>query len=233
MNDIFEMWCQDSRSLTYGEFLDELYGEWKTWCRDVAPGFLDDRWKQGAEPQTPIEKTYHAVYEQCRRRMRMGQWFAVCFLDVDRYQEYTQRFGGTAEQVIEILDRIVDQIVLEPGLDGFVARVGKLRFILILPASRIADVCTEILACFDKHFSTPAEAAFRRHEDKALSDASSPRVSIGVVTNQYRHFEHFSQIAELAIEMLAYAKTQQGSVFVVDRRTEAEGKDPVSGAPEK
>ena len=127
MNDMFEAWWQDERSLTYGEFLDELYGEWETWCREVAPGFLDDRWRESTEPQTPVEKAYFTVYDQCRRRLRAGQWFAVCFLDVDHHQEYTQRFRVTVEEIVEILVRIVDQIVLEPGLDGFVARVGKVR----------------------------------------------------------------------------------------------------------
>ena len=43
-------------------------------------------------------------------------------------------------------------------------------------------------------------------------------LSLGVVTNEHRKFQHFSQIAELAREMQSYAKTQAGSVFVVDRR---------------
>jgi len=225
MNDIFEAWCQDSRSLTYGEFLDELYGQWETWCREVAPGFLDDRWREGTEPQTPIQKAYSAVYEQCRRRLRTTQWFAVCFLDVDHHQEYTQRFGVTPEEIVEILARIVDQIVLEPGLDGFVARVGKLRFILIFPANKIAEVCSQILDCFDTHFSKPPTySILRPQKADAATAAPGLRTLMGVVTNQYRRYEHFSQIAELAIEMLKYATAQQGSVFVVDRRLPADGE---------
>ena len=43
-------------------------------------------------------------------------------------------------------------------------------------------------------------------------------VSIGVVTNERRHFSHAAQISELATEMKTYAKTLPGSVFTVDRR---------------
>jgi hypothetical protein len=43
-------------------------------------------------------------------------------------------------------------------------------------------------------------------------------LSIGVVTNSQRCFTHTAQVGELATEMKAYAKTKQGSIFVVDRR---------------
>ncbi len=45
-------------------------------------------------------------------------------------------------------------------------------------------------------------------------------VSIGVVTNERRHFSHPSQVSELATEMKSYAKSMPGSVFAVDRRTD-------------
>ena len=48
-------------------------------------------------------------------------------------------------------------------------------------------------------------------------------VSIGVVTNERRHFSHAAQVSELATEMKSYAKTLPGSVFTIDRR-----HDPLS-----
>ncbi len=43
-------------------------------------------------------------------------------------------------------------------------------------------------------------------------------LSIGIVTNHNRNFSHTAQVGELATEMKAYAKTKQGSIFIVDRR---------------
>src|SRR5207245_11763441 len=202
----FEAWCQDARSLTYGEFLDELYGKWEAWCREVAPGFLDDRWREGTEPQTPAEQTYFDIYHQCRIRLHAAQWFAVCFLDIDRHDEHVKKFGGTTEDVVAVLSAIVDQLVRDRSVEGFVARVGNVRFILIFPAAKIGDVCSQILDSFDFHFHRPTKVL--------TGGLSTPniRASMGVVTNQHRRYEHFSQIAELAIEMLGYAKIQQGSV---------------------
>jgi len=54
-------------------------------------------------------------------------------------------------------------------------------------------------------------------------------VSIGVVTNERRHFTHASQVSELATEMKSYAKTLTGSVFSIDRRQDAGSAEPDTG----
>lgn len=45
-----------------------------------------------------------------------------------------------------------------------------------------------------------------------------PTLAIAVETNDEFDFTHFSQITELAGEMMGYAKAQTGSAYVVDRR---------------
>ena len=117
--------------------------------------------------------------------------------------------------MVAVLSALVDQLVRGSSVEGFVARVGKVRFILIFPAAKIGEVCSQILDSFDKHFYRPTRTT--------VGGLGTPniRAIMGVVTNQHRHYTHFSQIAELAIEMLGNARTQQGSVFVLDRRTEA------------
>ena len=58
-------------------------------------------------------------------------------------------------------------------------------------------------------------------------------VSIGVVTNERRHFTHAAQVSELATEMKSYAKTLPGSVYSIDRRTDSQpgGVTRISGSP--
>jgi hypothetical protein len=50
-------------------------------------------------------------------------------------------------------------------------------------------------------------------------------LSVGVVTNRHRRFTHPAQVSELATEMKSYAKTQVGSVFVIDRRHDPDLED--------
>jgi hypothetical protein len=54
-------------------------------------------------------------------------------------------------------------------------------------------------------------------------------LSIGIVTNQHRRFAHPAQVSELATEMKSYAKTQVGSVFVIDRRRDVDAGDSGEG----
>ncbi len=46
-------------------------------------------------------------------------------------------------------------------------------------------------------------------------------LSIGVVTNQHRSFTHTARVSELATEMKTFAKKLPGSVYAVDRRSDA------------
>jgi hypothetical protein len=48
-------------------------------------------------------------------------------------------------------------------------------------------------------------------------------LSIGVVTNENRRFEHTARVSELATEMKTFAKKLPGSVYAVDRRSDTEG----------
>ena len=54
-------------------------------------------------------------------------------------------------------------------------------------------------------------------------------VSIGVVTNERRRFTHAAQVSALATEMKSYAKTLPGSVFSIDRRTDAPLDESTAG----
>ncbi|HKN18354.1 MAG TPA: hypothetical protein VJW95_01050, partial [Dissulfurispiraceae bacterium] len=43
-------------------------------------------------------------------------------------------------------------------------------------------------------------------------------ISIGIVCNDIKHYDHYGEIAEVASEMKKFAKTVTGSCFKVDRR---------------
>jgi hypothetical protein len=55
-------------------------------------------------------------------------------------------------------------------------------------------------------------------------------LSVGVVTNQRRHFTRGIEVSELATEMKSYAKTLPGSVWAVDRRRDEPAPTSVNGS---
>jgi len=94
---------------------------------------------------------------------------------------------------------------------------------------KIPLVCDEILFVFDtlipyQYNEQDRRAGYYFGKDRRgqLHRVPLMTLSIGIVTNQHRRFTHPAQVSELATEMKSYAKTQPGSVYVVDRRHDPE-----------
>jgi GGDEF domain-containing protein len=167
------------------------------------------------------------IEREIRRRMENGELFAVCYADLDHFKEFNDRYSyNDGDRVIYILSRILHDVVkgmLERR--GFVGHIGGDDFIFIIPFDGIAEVCAEVLEVFDtiipyQYNEQDRRAGYYFGKDRRgqLHRVPLMTLSIGIVTNQHRRFAHPAQVSELATEMKSYAKTQPGSVFVVDRR---------------
>jgi diguanylate cyclase (GGDEF)-like protein len=181
-------------------------------------------------PSTRLPGTTE-IERAIRRRMEDGERFAVCYADLDHFKEYNDRYSYyDGDRVIYLVSRILHDVV--KGMverRGFVGHIGGDDFIFVIPVSDISQVCSEILSVFDtlipfQYNEQDRRAGYYFGKDRRgqLHRVPLMTLSIGIVTNEYRHFAHPAQVSELATEMKSYAKTQPGSVFVVDRRHDPE-----------
>jgi GGDEF domain-containing protein len=179
------------------------------------------------------------IEAEITRRLTMPEVFAVCYADLDHFKEYNDRYSYfDGDRVIRILAKILHDVV--KGVckeDGFVGHIGGDDFIFIIPATAIAETCQEIVAIFDslvpfQYSEQDRRAGYYFGKDRRgqLHRVPLMTVSIGIVTNERRHFTHPGQVSELATEMKSYAKTLPGSVFVVDRRCDP-GVEDISPQP--
>jgi len=186
-------------------------------------------------PSTRLPGTTE-IERDVRRRMENGERFAVCYADLDHFKEYNDRYSYyDGDRVIYLVSRILHDVV--KGMverRGFVGHIGGDDFIFTIPVPDIAEVCTEVLSVFDtlipfQYNEQDRRAGYYFGKDRRgqLHRVPLMTLSIGIVTNEHRRFAHPAQVSELATEMKSYAKTQPGSVFVVDRR-----HDPEPGALE-
>lgn len=168
------------------------------------------------------------------RRLAIPGIFAVCYADLDHFKEYNDRYSYfDGDRVIRILAKILHDVVKGVcGEDGFVGHIGGDDFIFIIPATAIAETCEEIVFIFDslvpfQYSEQDRRAGYYFGKDRRgqLHRVPLMTVSIGIVTNERRHFTHPGQVSELATEMKSYAKTLPGSVFVVDRRQDPAVED--------
>jgi GGDEF domain-containing protein len=177
-------------------------------------------------PSTRLPGTVE-IENEIARRLGETASFAVCYADLDHFKEFNDRYSYyDGDRVIRILAKILHDVVKGVcGEDGFIGHIGGDDFIFVIPVAAIADVCGEIVAIFDslvpfQYSEQDRRAGYYFGKDRRgqLHRVPLMTVSIGVVTNERRHFTHAAQVSELATEMKSYAKTLTGSVYTIDRR---------------
>ncbi len=167
------------------------------------------------------------IEAEITRLLAANARFAVCYADLDHFKEFNDRYSyHEGDRVIRILARILHDVIT--GIcpeESFVGHIGGDDFIFIIPLGAVTESCSEIVSIFDalapyQYSEQDRRAGYFFGKDRRgqLHRVPLMTVSIGVVTNERRHFTHAAQVSELATEMKSYAKTLPGSVFTIDRR---------------
>jgi diguanylate cyclase (GGDEF)-like protein len=184
------------------------------------------------------------IEAEITRRLNEGKLFATCYADLDHFKEFNDRYSyHEGDRVIRILAKILHDVVKGLCLDeGFVGHIGGDDFIFIIPVGSVNEACSEVVEVFDtlipyQYSEQDRRAGYFFGKDRRgqLHRVPLMTVSIGVVTNERRHFTHAAQVSELATEMKSYAKTLPGSVFSIDRRQDGVpgASQPVAVRPDK
>lgn len=177
-------------------------------------------------PSTRLPGT-REIEAELARRVASGDRFAACYADLDYFKEFNDRYGYYhGDQVIRLLARILHDVVKGLcGEDGFVGHIGGDDFLYALSVASMPRVCDEVIRVFDELIPLQYSEQDRRMgyffgKDRRgqLHRVPLMTLSVGVVTNQRRHFTQAVEVSELATEMKSYAKTLPGSVWAVDRR---------------
>ena len=164
-------------------------------------------------------------------RIRKNELFAVCYADLDHFKEFNDRYGyNEGDRVIKLLSRILRDIVKGHSDEGFIGHIGGDDFIFTVTLEKMRVCCEEIIEVFDElipyqYTEDDRRAGYFLGRDRRGNILWVPimTLSIGVVTNQHRKFTHTARVSELATEMKSFAKKLPGSVYAVDRRSDARG----------
>jgi GGDEF domain-containing protein len=164
-------------------------------------------------------------------RMRREELFAVCYADLDHFKEFNDRYGyNEGDCVIRMLARILRDLVKGHSPDGFIGHIGGDDFIFNIGLDHMRVCCEEIIELFDEliayqYTEEDRRAGYFLGRDRRGNILWVPlmTLSIGVVTNEHRKFTHTARVSELATEMKTFAKKLPGSVYAVDRRSDAQG----------
>lgn len=167
-----------------------------------------------------------AIERSINRRLRDKLSFAMCYLDLDNFKSYNDRYGyikasevlkKTGEVIHEAIKRLNDP-------DAFVGHIGGDDFVVIIDAKLAKAACQAIIADFDAMVP-----AYYSEEDrtagaiKGVDRYGVPRVfpllsmSIAALTCQPGHYATAAEIATAAASVKDRVKESSGSNYIIVR----------------
>jgi diguanylate cyclase (GGDEF)-like protein len=167
-----------------------------------------------------------AIERSINRRLRDRTSFAMCYLDLDNFKSYNDRYGyikaseilkKTGEVIYEAVKRLNDP-------DAFVGHIGGDDFVVVIDARLAKAACQEIIARFDEMIP-----AYYSAEDRAIGAIDGvdrygvPRIfpiismSIAALTCQPGAYASAAEIATAAAEVKDRVKESSGSNYIIVR----------------
>jgi len=161
-------------------------------------------------------------------RVRKALPLAVLYLDVDHFKTFNDRYGfARGDSVIRQTADIILTVVQEVGNpDDFVGHIGGDDFVVVSTPALAEKIAEAIVNRFDGLIPYYYDREDRERGCIVTEDRKGRRttfplmgLSIAVVTNETRVFHHAGEIADVAAQLKRYAKSQPGSLWVKDQRT--------------
>ncbi|MEW6554948.1 MAG: response regulator [Actinomycetota bacterium] len=168
-----------------------------------------------------------AIEEVIESRIRAKALFAVCYIDLDDFKAYNDRYGFLAgSEVIKLTTQVILESIARFGSkDDFVGHIGGDDFIVVTEMERASLISQEIIRLFDERIPTQYEQEDRERGFIISTDRQGNinrfnimTISVAVIHNTYRSLDHPGKVAQIAAELKKYAKGMEGSNYVFDRR---------------
>lgn len=170
-----------------------------------------------------------SILNELSRRLDSTSLFAVSYIDLDKFKAYNDKYGFEhGDEVIRETARILLQATQQLGKpDDFTGHIGGDDFVVVTTPQVVDKICEKIIADFDKiapsfYNETDRKNGYIIALDRQGKEQKIPllSISIGVVTNEFRNIEHLAQIGEIGAELKSYAKRQERSNYIKDKRKE-------------
>lgn len=173
----------------------------------------------GTNPLTRLPGNV-AVERAIWDRIKDGNPFAVCYLDLDNFKPYNDTYGFfQGDAVLRMMGDLVVEAVLNSGSGrDFVGHEGGDDFVVLTDPDRARDICQEVIDGFDSRIADHYHAEDRARgyfvapdRDGRLRRFPIMSVSIAVVTNESRSLHHPRQVAQIAARVMREVKPGSGS----------------------
>ncbi len=168
-----------------------------------------------------------SIMDEIQNRIQGGTLFAVGYCDLDKFKFYNDKYGfEKGDDVIKATARIIIQAAKDHGgPNTFVGHIGGDDFVFVCDDAIADTISQQIIDTFDAsmpNFYTETDRAegyiMGKDRQGNLTKAGLLSISIGIVSNAFTKITHVAQIGEIGAELKKFAKAQDKSNYVRDRR---------------
>lgn len=167
-----------------------------------------------------------AIERSINRRLREKASFAMCYLDLDNFKSYNDRYGYIkASEVLKKTGEVIHEAVKRLNdPDAFVGHIGGDDFVVIIDSKLAKAACQNIISDFDaivpQYYS---EEDLAIGAIKGIDRYGVPRVfpllsmSIAALSCQPGHYASAAEIATAAASVKDRVKESSGSNYMIVR----------------
>ena len=167
-----------------------------------------------------------AIERSLNRRLRENATFVMCYLDLDNFKSYNDRYGYIkASELLKETARLIYEVVIQLNdPEAFVGHIGGDDFIAIVSADKAEAACQEIISDFDAMIP-----AYYSDEDRSTGAISGidrygvprmfPLVSISIAALDCHPGDYATaaEIATAAAGVKDHVKGASGSNYIIVR----------------
>jgi diguanylate cyclase (GGDEF)-like protein len=188
-------------------------------------------------PSTRLPGTVE-IERDLARRLASAEGFSAGYVDLDHFKDFNDRYGyHSGDGIIHMTAAILREAVRSLSRDPFVGHIGGDDFIFHCRADEHAAICEAVITSFDEQIIRFYSEEDRIRggfpgQDRRNIDYFVPimSISIGVATTAKRPFEHTGEVHRVLRELKEHAKSEPGSLYLVDRRSVPVAPPPTAAA---
>lgn len=170
-----------------------------------------------------------AIERSLNRRLREGATFVMCYMDLDNFKSYNDRYGYIkASELLKETGRLIHEAVIRlDDPEAFVGHIGGDDFVAIVSADKAEAACREIIRDFDAMIP-----AYYSDEDRSAGAINGvdrygvprrfPLVSISIAALDCHpgDYDTAAAIATAAAQVKDHVKESSGSNYIIVREAE-------------
>lgn len=167
-----------------------------------------------------------AIERSLNRRLREGATFVMCYMDLDNFKSYNDRYGYIkASELLKETGRLIHEAVIRlDDSEAFVGHIGGDDFVAIVSADKAEAACREIIRDFDAMIP-----AYYSDEDRSAGAINGvdrygvprrfPLVSISIAALDCHpgDYDTAAAIATAAAQVKDHVKESSGSNYIIVR----------------